>query len=676
MTANRTGIYKGIVRSALALLALSVPLYSAQKLTKPAGHTKVVKSLRATIGNRSALSKGQSRRTDIRFDGSNRIQVYLHVNKVGPNELALLGAEGVKVDIAEPGLKIVQAWLPVERLDVVAALDFITAIRPPEYRVTFTGSVTTEGDDILRADQVRNSFGVDGTGIRVGVISDGIDSRAEAQASGDLPATIVIHPVLPGEGDEGTAMLEIIHDLAPGAQLAFSGPQTSVEMVSAINYLANNAFGGQGCDIIVDDLGFLSEPAFEDGKIANAVKSVVEKGIVYLTAAGNQAREHYEGNYLETTFQFKSENLSVHDFGKAAGGATDETMLVQVDGNSELTVILQWNDPNPGSRNDYDLLLIDQNLTDILAISEENQSAAYPWPLEMATFENNSSSPINVQVVIRNNNAPAKLLEMHFSNGTGSFSVEEYNVAAGSVVPGQQSSSYAITIGAIFVLDNKQDDIQDFSSLGPARIFFPSTQDRVKPDVAAVDGGLITGAGGFGSDWLGNTRFFGTSAAAPHAAAVVALMLQASPSLTPAQVKTALTNSAIDLGVAGTDNTFGFGRIDALAAVNRAITAVQNRDTINPDGYSLGANFPNPFNPRTRISYHLSTLHVGSVVLEVYNHMGRKVKTLVDATQEPGEYFVEWDGRDDAGTKVTSGLYVYRIVAQGFSESKKMVLMK
>lgn len=658
------------------VLILSAPLYSAGKLTNPAGNAKISKSLRSAISTKAALKKGHEANASIRFDAADRVQVYLHVDDTRPEHLAVLAADGAKVDIVDKKVNIIQAWLPVVKLDAIAALDFVEAIRPPEYRVTFTGSVTTEGDEKLKTDQVRTNLGFDGTGVRVGVISDGIDNLASSQSSGDLPTAIAINPALSGKGDEGTAMLEIIHDLAPGAQLAFSGPETSVEMRSSIDYLANDAFGGKGCDIIVDDLGFLSEPAFEDGQIADKVQTVVENGVVYVTAAGNQAQEHYEDDYVATTMSLKNETLTVHDFGAAAGKATDNTMPVTVEANSELKVILQWNDPNPGSRNDYDLLVTDEAKTEILAISEENQGIRYPWPLEMATFENKLGTSVKVNVAIRNNNAPARLLEVNFSNSSGSFSVDQYNVAAGSVVPGQQSSTYAITVGAIFVLDDLLNTIQSYSSLGPARIFYPSNQERTKPEVASVDGGLITGAGGFGSNWFGDIRFFGTSAAAPHAAAVTALMLQASPSLTPSEVKAALTNSAIDLGITGVDNTFGYGRIDALAAVNNAITAVDNRNSTIPDGYNLSANFPNPFNPKTSISYSLSQSHIGTVVLEIYNHLGQEIRTLVDETQSPGEYSIEWDGTNDAGTRVASGLYVYRIETAGFSESRKMILMK
>ena len=94
---------------------------------------------------------------------------------------------------------------------------------------------------ILRADDVRDQLGFTGAGVKIGVISNGADSRQSAVNSGDLPPGIEIDPSRPGSDDEGTAMLEIVHDLAPDALLAFSGPRSSAEMVQSVNWLANSA---------------------------------------------------------------------------------------------------------------------------------------------------------------------------------------------------------------------------------------------------------------------------------------------------------------------------------------------------------------------------------------------------------------------------------------------------
>jgi subtilisin family serine protease len=612
----------------------------------------------------------------VKIDDFGFIQAYLYLTDVDPAALSALKQHQCRIQIVNSEWKIVQAWVPFTQFAEIAQLESVQAIRPPDYAVKMTGSVTTEGDAVLRADDARSTFGITGSGITVGVISDGVDSRAQAQATQDLPASIEVHPTLPGEGDEGTAMLEIVHDLAPGAQLAFSGPGTSLEMVNSIRYLADSSFGGAGCDIVVDDVGFLGEPAFQDGLLAQTVNAVVATGTTYLTAAGNQADEHYEQNYVAGTITIGNQQIAAHDFGAAAGGSSDATMGVTVAAGGRLVVILHWNDPSPGSSNDYDLLVVDAGADTVVAVSEDEQNGN-DFPIEFTEFENQSGGAILAGVIIRNFQANQRLLEIFFIGED--FEVEEYNIAEGSIAPGHQAATGAITIGAIFVLDPGNDTIEFFSSRGPARIFFPTPQERLKPDLAATDGGLITGAGGFGQELppgSGNIRFFGTSAAAPHAAGVAALVLSAEPSLTPAQVKSALTNAAVDLGAVGADNTFGAGRIDAFAAVQSVITDVAD-EPATPAQFTLEQNYPNPFNPATMIRYTLpASIGNGPVKLEIFNPLGQRIRMLVNSKQSPGVHQIEWNARDDSGRLAASGLYLYRLQAESQVEIKKMLLLR
>ena len=186
---------------------------------------------------------------------------------------------------------ILEGWLSYDQMSSVALLDFVTGIRPTFRRVTNAGSVTTQGDAILLANQARQTFGVTGRGIKVGVISDSVDGIQQSQASGDLPSNVQVLSFGVGEG-EGTAMLEIVHDLAPDAALAFYGPSTDVDMSNGIIALAN-----AGCDVIVDDLSFFAQPDFEDGLIASAVNQVSQAGITYITAAGNAADHNFQADF-------------------------------------------------------------------------------------------------------------------------------------------------------------------------------------------------------------------------------------------------------------------------------------------------------------------------------------------------------------------------------------------
>ena len=149
-----------------------------------------------------------------------------------------------------------------------------------------TGTVTSEADTTHRAALARMLSGANGTGIRIGVLSNGVNTLAARQASGDLPATVTVLTGQAGTGDEGTAMLELIYDLAPGAQLYFAtGNPTAVQFATNIKNLR-----AAGCDIIVDDLSYFNETPFQNGQAANVVSpgnaGVVVQAVNDVTAAG------------------------------------------------------------------------------------------------------------------------------------------------------------------------------------------------------------------------------------------------------------------------------------------------------------------------------------------------------------------------------------------------------
>jgi hypothetical protein len=94
----------------------------------------------------------------------------------------------------------------------------------------------------------------------------------------------------------------------------------------------------------------------------------------------------------------------------------------------------------------------------------------------------------------------------------------------------------------------------------------------------------------------------------------------------------------------------------------------------SPAAYALENNYPNPFNRSTVIGYQ--TPSSGWVKVEIYNLLGQKVRTLVNEYRPAGKYTVEWDGLNQNGEEVSSGIYFYRLSAQGFSQTKKMTFLK
>jgi hypothetical protein len=153
--------------------------------------------------------------------------------------------------------------------------------------------------------QVRQAIGVTGAalnytgaGVKVGVLSDSFDNlggAADDETDGALPATVQVLKDDPsGKGsDEGRAMLQIIHDIAPGASLAFYTANVS-EQDFANGILALAAAGSK---VIVDDIGYFDEPFFQSGIVSEAIKTVEAEGVTYLTSAGNSDANAYQSSW-------------------------------------------------------------------------------------------------------------------------------------------------------------------------------------------------------------------------------------------------------------------------------------------------------------------------------------------------------------------------------------------
>src|SRR5262249_28870990 len=370
------------------------------------------------------------------------------------------------------------------------------------------------------------------------------DSVRDAQATNDLPDVGVPSDgrCQKGAGDEGTALLEIVHDVAPGAKLLFSGPASSLDMIDSVACLVD-----AGANVIVDDLGFFGEPYFEDGPVAAAVEAAVTAGGSDRSSAVNQAEGHVEEDFLQLR------GSVVHDFG---GG--DQFNGVVVPGGGTLTCILQWNDPFGAAADDYDLFLLDANLN-VVAQSVDQQNGSQD-PIEAVSVVNQTNTDQLANIVIQRFAGASRRLEL-FCLGAAAL---EHGTAAGSIF-GHAALPSVVTVGAVDVRDPGLDDVEAFSSHGPARIDFPQLENRAKPDLVAFDGVAISNAGGFPA-CPPFCAFFGTSAAAPHSAGIAALLLDQDPTLTPAEVQAALTRGAVDIGPGGFDDASGFGRVDALAA--------------------------------------------------------------------------------------------------------------
>jgi hypothetical protein len=505
-------------------------------------------------------------------NASGDVQVYIYIHSWGDYEQGLLVELGASIDIVNEELKIVQAWLPFDEIEKASEFEFITRISLPSYGETQAGSVQTRGDAILNANDVR-ALGYDGSGVKVGVISGGVVGLSAAQLSGDLPQVTVIQTAV--DDAEGTAMLEIVHDISPNAELIFCGlpSKTSLDFIFCVNYLKSN-----GTNIIVDDIFFPFEPYFEDGVVASTVNGAINSGVFYTTSAGNYNKQHYEARYIPF-----SNEIPFHDYGLAAGDISYPFNNVLIPPGGTFTAVLQWSEPFNGSCSNYDLFLFNTNNDEILTASIDTQNCDDD-PIEVISYTNPFIiTPISAILIVYKNTGSDSRLEIFYIDTDGG--PPEYIVSSGAVA-GHAAVEGVISVAAINADDSGNDDIAPYSSHGPSEIFFPTLQVRSKPDITAIDKVSVTGAGGFPS------LFPGTSAAAPHVAGIAALLMSASPSSTADQIKQAIISSATDLGSFGHDSIYGHGRIDALAAYS----ALPDNDSDNdgvPDNSDNCPNIPN-----------------------------------------------------------------------------------
>ncbi len=490
-----------------------------------------------------------------------KARVFVRVSSTEKTDLATLRRAGLRIDRVLPNHNLVRGRIRRKDLRRLAALDVVRSVQPVRRGHLRAGSVTTEGDALSRAPQAR-ATGFDGTGITVGVISDGIDNVALSIISGDLPVGTGL-PVPPtstcaaGEGDEGTAMLEIVHDIAPGATLRFSeGISDKLTFVDAIDCLRD-----AGAQVIVDDIGFLDEPFFEDGVVAEAVRDAVEAGVSFHSAAGNAGHIHYSAPFEATS----TVEGTYHAF--ASGPDLFDRMDIPAGGN--LVCILQWNDRFGSSANDYDLELWDLSGPPVLIDFSANVQDGTQDPFE-AVGVHNAGPLAHVGVRVRREAGVDRVLKLICLGAVGL----QHQTPEGSIF-GHASVSEVIAVGAIDVADFGLNQVEPFSSQGPVEIFFPSAEERDKPDLVAFDG-VTTSVCPDESTCF--DPFFGTSAAAPHSAGVAALLLSKNSCLSPAEVQATLMSAADDILAAGFDDVSGAGRLDAFDA----LTAPDACDDDNP----------------------------------------------------------------------------------------------
>lgn len=522
--------------------------------------------------------------------------------QVGDDLIASLKAAGAKKIRAHRKQGAIYARVPIAQLTNIAArpeVRFIETYRPPVTNrrvlspeqlriwlennpVTNAGSQTSQGVATHGADKVQQS-GLTGAGTKVCVLSDGVDSLAARQASGDLPASVDVLSGQAGSGDEGTAMLEIVHDMAPGAALGFATALNGMDQMAA-NIQTLRA-SPHNCDIIVDDVTYFFEPPFQPGVIDQAVTAVANDGALYFSSAGNSGSAAkgtagtWEGDYVQgSTINITSGGVTsthgMHSFGASTRN------IITATGSA---YILTWADPQSGSSNDYDLLIVNSGFTTILGYSNSVQNGTQ-MPAEGIDA---GGIPAGSIILILNKQQLAQPRALRLDTMGG-----ELSIATEGNTFGHNAGTDAITLGAVCpsnigggvcpIGGALPGQVESYSSDGPRQIFFTPTSAEITAGniLFGTNGGAVLDKVDFAAvDCVSTTTpgfspFCGTSAAAPHAAAIAALIKSAKPALTPAQINSALTLTAQDIEVAGQDVIAGKGFLKADAAVASVLTKI------------------------------------------------------------------------------------------------------
>jgi hypothetical protein len=404
-----------------------------------------------------------------------------------------------------------------------------------------------------------HSVGDSGSSVKVAVIDGGFDSLTEAQTSEDIPSSYVSHDFT-GSGLEtstphGTAVAEAIFDLVPNAELYLYKIANSTHLENAKDSCISN-----GVDIINHSMGWYNASYYDGtGFICAIADDAISNGICWVNSAGNDAEMHYRSVFDDTngTHDFSGSGGNVNYFGPGDGSAYN------IPDGYTIDVFLNW-DAYPTTTEDYDLVLyryLGGSWQQVASSTNDQTSGAYPYPTERISYL--TSPPASPYGVVVREDSTTMDHDFTLFNWIAPFN---YKTASSSITD-PASATDVISVGAIDRNNYTSGPQQDFSSQGP------TTDDSIKPDVAAPDN-CISHAYGY---WTG------TSLASPHTAGVCALIKSRFPGYSNTEIRDYLyTNCTVDLGTAGKDNIYGWGKVE-LPDISLKVTSPNGGEDFQVD---------------------------------------------------------------------------------------------
>jgi hypothetical protein len=521
--------FKQFFPFSIVLLLLMGPTITVRAQTRPSRE-----ELAKVGGELSSLYKEYLREG---VSGARRFSQGRHIHLEQDSvEVVLEFPEGQSVDASgtralggQPGHHYrnrLLAKVPLSKLSALSkGLPGLVRVRLPYYPMEL---VESEGVDIMGANDY-HLLGRTGLGVKVAIIDLGFGQLSSAQTAGEVPTNVTTVDYTGtgiGGNKHGTAVAEVVHDMAPDAELYLLKIDNDVDLGNAKDYCISN-----GIRVINHSVAWFGT-GFDDGTgpICDIANNAYDNGILWVNAAGNYGNTHYQATMTDSNGDKK------HEF--APG---DEALSFHANAGATIEIIMDW-DAYPYTYDDYDLYLYD--------VDPDVNPGASP----KASSQNSQSPPFhNPPYEDLVYSAPATgtyyLVIQKKSTGDGNHPLSVFFFSASSLEYLNHESSLAQPADAAGVLAagavNLSDNLRGYSSRGP------TNDGRIKPDVTATDGV---------SNYIYGT-FSGTSASSPHTAGAAALLLEEAPALTVDQLMTKLESGTIDLGSGGKDNLFGAGRI-------------------------------------------------------------------------------------------------------------------
>ncbi len=443
---------------------------------------------------------------------------------------------------------------------------------------------------------------LNGTGLKIGILSDSFNLKggeATDIANGDLSSSITILKEGTTGNDEGRAMAQLIHSIAPGAEIYFYTATTSeTDFAAGIKALA-----AAGCSVIVDDVVYYDESFYQDtGVVTAAVEQVIAQGVDYFSAAGNSGKNYYESTFNPMIIALNGlGTVKAHNLGS---GSPYEK--VELSANATLNFTLEWTEPtatSSSSTRQYDIAV---------ALFDSNNNLVQKWTLnslrgnpvlEVNTTLTNAAGVYSLVFYENVGSAtPGTFKIIMFAGSGATIDGEGAGFGSGTSI-GHEIATGVNTVAAVNVAETPANGVatpvvESYSGYGSGVTYIDSSGTTLATPV-------LTGSPNFaatdGSPTSVFSSFYGTSAAAPEAAAVALLVLQADSRLATLQVTYVLTQSAV-----ATNSTLngGAGLIQADVAVGEAVTAAttpiwQGAASVGTGVWSTAADWTDNIAPRS-----------------------------------------------------------------------------